>query len=247
MSTTIKQAIEALKARIAVAYTEVSAKGGTLPATQDSANLPSAIASIPSGGGGEVYYIGNLSFGAENGRVIDAENIISSSGSISDGSFSCDKAIYTEEILNLRGVFRSFTNGGSSVLKKLYFKDAELYGSFTYFRASNIEKFDFSGLRVISANVSFLQSGTYKSIISFIGDHTLQEVLNGDIVALSGISNSFSLAGSNADRASYLAIIKGLADMTGKKAQTFSIGATNLAKLTAEDIAIATNKNWNIA
>lgn len=50
MSTTIKQAIEALKSRIAGAYTAIVAKGGTLPATQDSANLPSAIASIPSGG-----------------------------------------------------------------------------------------------------------------------------------------------------------------------------------------------------
>lgn len=50
MSSTIKQAIEALKSRIADAYMAISAKGGTLPATQDSANLPTAIASIPSGG-----------------------------------------------------------------------------------------------------------------------------------------------------------------------------------------------------
>lgn len=49
MSSTIKQAIEALKGRIADAYTAVATKGGTLPATQDSANLPTAIASIPSG------------------------------------------------------------------------------------------------------------------------------------------------------------------------------------------------------
>lgn len=50
MSGTIKQAIEALKSRIADAYTAIVAKGGTLPATQDSANLPSAIVSIPAGG-----------------------------------------------------------------------------------------------------------------------------------------------------------------------------------------------------
>lgn len=50
MSSTIKQAIEALKSRITDAYTAVSAKGGTLPATLDSAGLPAAIASIPSGG-----------------------------------------------------------------------------------------------------------------------------------------------------------------------------------------------------
>lgn len=49
MSSTIKQAIQALKSRIADAYTAVSNKGGTLPATQDSANLPTAIASIPAG------------------------------------------------------------------------------------------------------------------------------------------------------------------------------------------------------
>lgn len=49
MSSTIKQAIEALKNRVADAYTAVANKGGTLPATQDSANLPTAIASIPSG------------------------------------------------------------------------------------------------------------------------------------------------------------------------------------------------------
>lgn len=49
MSSTIKQAIEALKSRVADAYTAIVAKGGTLPVTQDSANLPAAIASIPSG------------------------------------------------------------------------------------------------------------------------------------------------------------------------------------------------------
>lgn len=51
MSSTIKQAIQALKSRVADAFAAVEAKGGTLPATQDTANLPAAIASIPSGGG----------------------------------------------------------------------------------------------------------------------------------------------------------------------------------------------------
>ena len=50
MSSTLKQAIQALKARVADAFAAVEAKGGTLPATQDTANLPAAIASIPAGG-----------------------------------------------------------------------------------------------------------------------------------------------------------------------------------------------------
>lgn len=50
MSNTIKQAILSLKSRIADAYTAIAAKGGTLPATQDSASLPEAIESIPGKG-----------------------------------------------------------------------------------------------------------------------------------------------------------------------------------------------------
>lgn len=50
MSNTIKQAILSLKSRIADAYTAIAAKGGTMPATQDSANLPTAIESIPGKG-----------------------------------------------------------------------------------------------------------------------------------------------------------------------------------------------------
>lgn len=51
MSATIKAAILALKSRIADAYTAISNKGGTIPAQQTAANLATAIASIPSGGG----------------------------------------------------------------------------------------------------------------------------------------------------------------------------------------------------
>lgn len=41
-----------------------------------------------------------------------------------------------------------------------------------------------------------------------------------------------------------LKILNGLVDLTGKSAQTLTLGATNLAKLTDEEKAIATNKNW---
>lgn len=42
-------------------------------------------------------------------------------------------------------------------------------------------------------------------------------------------------------------IIGNLADLTGSTAKTLVIGSTNLAKLTADDIAVATDKNWTIA
>ena len=41
--------------------------------------------------------------------------------------------------------------------------------------------------------------------------------------------------------------LNALADRTGQEQYTLTIGATNKAKLTDEQLAIATNKNWNIA
>ena len=53
MSTSLKQAIEAAKVRVSAAFDAVVAKGGTKPSVANLAALPSAIESIPSGGGEE--------------------------------------------------------------------------------------------------------------------------------------------------------------------------------------------------
>ena len=50
----ISSALVAAQGRVAIAYTAISAKGGTLPQTQNLANMPAAINSIPSGGGGNI-------------------------------------------------------------------------------------------------------------------------------------------------------------------------------------------------
>lgn len=44
-----------------------------------------------------------------------------------------------------------------------------------------------------------------------------------------------------------VAMFEALKDNTGTEAKTITLGATNLAKLTAEQIKIATDKNWNVA
>lgn len=49
------------------------------------------------------------------------------------------------------------------------------------------------------------------------------------------------------DREALVEIINNCADLTGETAQTLTMGSTNLAKLTADDIAIATAKNWTLA
>ena len=56
----ISSALVAAQGRVADAYTAISNKGGTLPATQNLANMPTAINSIPSGGGSGGKYGANI-------------------------------------------------------------------------------------------------------------------------------------------------------------------------------------------
>lgn len=46
---------------------------------------------------------------------------------------------------------------------------------------------------------------------------------------------------------SIVALLENLKDLTGETAKTITLGSTNLAKLTDEEKAIATNKNWTLA
>ena len=46
---------------------------------------------------------------------------------------------------------------------------------------------------------------------------------------------------------SMVAMFNSLKDLTSETAKTLTLGSTNLAKLTDEQKAIATNKNWTLA
>ena len=85
------------------------------------------------------------------------------------------------------------------------------------------------------------------NLTSIIGTHTLEEVQAGTIKAMRGLKVSISFSNSpNLERASILALFYGLADLTGKTKQTITLHATAKARLTAEDIKIATDKNWDV-
>jgi surface protein len=84
------------------------------------------------------------------------------------------------------------------------------------------------------------------ALFSIIGNNTIEDVLSNGIKCLSNIKTHLTLNSTILDRASLRAVINGLADLTGQTAQTLTLGATLITKLTEEDIAIATNKNWTI-
>lgn len=84
-------------------------------------------------------------------------------------------------------------------------------------------------------------------LTSIIGTHTLEEVQAGTVKAFKGLKVEIYFGFSpNLERASILALFYGLADLTGQTAQTVTLHATAKARLTAEDIKIATDKNWKV-
>ena len=61
------------------------------------------------------------------------------------------------------------------------------------------------------------------------------------------ISNGTNYFSNVLTHDSMVAILNNLADMTSGTTKTITLGATNLARLSAEEIAIATSKNWTVS
>lgn len=79
-------------------------------------------------------------------------------------------------------------------------------------------------------------------------EHAFENDINLKEINLLNIPVSFDISVSTKFEESDLVKILGnLMDLTGKTSQTLTMGATNLAKLTDSEKAIATNKNWILA
>lgn len=88
--------------------------------------------------------------------------------------------------------------------------------------------------------------GSYANFNSLVGRTSLEDVIKDDVKILEGLKVSISIIHNydNLNTASLRALINGLAEV--ETTQTLTLGSLK-AKLTEEDIAIATNKNWTIA
>jgi hypothetical protein len=97
--------------------------------------------------------------------------------------------------------------------------------------------------KVTNANYTFHGCS---GLTTLIGDTTLEEVLENNIGCLNGLPVGTPLNHCTLlQRNSLRALINGLAEV--ETTQTLTLGAALRAKLTEEDIAIATAKNWSIS
>lgn len=124
------------------------------------------------------------------------------------------------------------------------------YGCTSLIRIPGINSQLFTGFYYIFGNCNCLQyipqidaSSVNSAGLAFTGCVSL--------IYLGGFVNlRVSLAISECTRLSHdslMNVINNLKDLTGFTAQTLTLGSTNLAKLSAAEKAVATNKNWTLA
>lgn len=110
----------------------------------------------------------------------------------------------------------------------------------------NCINIDFSAIR---DSTDFVWQSYGNKLTSMIGGKTLEEVEAEDIKACVGLSVStqdWFYNNTVIDVASMVAIIKGLADLTGKNGCSFKFGTSNLARIPDTYKELATSKNWTL-
>ena len=124
--------------------------------------------------------------------------------------------------------------------------------SYMFSTCSSLTQIDISGWN--ASNVTNLYNFSQGcNINTYVGGRTIDEVIENNISIFNGLntgianSGTYNVIQATADRASLRALINGLADRTGQTSRSLNLGSILTAKLTQEDIAIATAKNWTIA
>lgn len=156
----------------------------------------------------------------------------------------------TSKITNLENMFSGCNNlleldvrdWDTSNVTSAYFFVRDSRGSYTIIESIDFTSWDLGSL---TNPYAFPAWGFVKTLI---GGRTINDVLENNISIWRNlkISLHYLYQMYSVDRASLRAIINGLADLTGQTPQRLELGAILIAKLTDEDIAIATNKNWTI-
>lgn len=250
-----------INADIADAYDAVEDKGGTLPEQQTSANLPTAIESIPQGSGDEKVcdgtYTCNMSFewheGFENSITVIRGYIIL--GASSSNRTVINRDIEFKRLKQITGnnsIFRFVAMNGDLYLPELTQTNVSgEYGmvlSYASVRDIYLPKLRIGYIGFTAEYARNIYLGATKGGNIKIGYYGMASV--NSLIFANGFGNSFDYKNLNRPKEELLDNINALYDFATDPLEGFtpilSIGSTNLAKLSDNEKAIATNKGWTL-
>lgn len=241
MSSSLKQAIEALRTRIADAYTAIANKGGILPATQDSANLPAAIESISPGWA--IHFPSSDFFK----RVV-----ILGDGHYSILPISISSSIWgygdtlSFDSLTTLYAYNSALSVAVGGLKKVLFpvlKENISIGYGFFFQSSHKVEYIYIGANGRGNNLKVIFWGNIDR--SSVKDVEFGQGF-GHTIAINDTQNSSPITRETIVSHMLNRLYDFYADPLPGFTPTLYLG-TWLNKLTTDDIAIATNKGWTLA
>lgn len=254
----LKTEIEAAKVRIADAYTAIVAKGGTLPATQDSANLPAAIASIPSGGASGLFYELEQ-YGVPSEMIAQAnlsmwERDLQASlplGTRKNVPFVACPAVNTDRY------FQGYNN------MRYCFLTSGVYNTYlTFYNCSNLELIVFSpSVTIVYFALDYLAFANCGKLRAILGVIFEADNMSQTFSGTTGIEEVYiKWTGNSATwmrpltRLRYECVLFTIQNLstTPSSGATFTIGQANIDKLNAtqegqDAIAAATANGWTIA
>lgn len=249
----ISNELNTLKANILSAYTMIQNKGGTIPANKNTQNLSNAINTIQGGGSGTDYFVDSIS--SNNYKAIKliksippitvGNNVTSMQELFSNcSSLNTISLLDTSKVTNMTGMFRaciSLTTVPLLDTSKVT-NMQEMFSSCT--SLTTIPLLDTSS--IINIWRIFNNCSNIENIGGF------QNLGNAYSKTASVNTYQYELSLSKLTKLTHdslMNVINNLYDIATKgcKAQKLTLGTDNMAKLTAEEIAIATNKGWTVS
>jgi hypothetical protein len=233
-------------------YDAVEEKGGTLPAEQTAANLPDAIESIPSGG----TYGFLESIGVNSSDITEANDCVDKDVELSKENIdiSYKPYVYVDNIGN-NFMYNKPEKKTTEIVVANTFTDTNPYYQ-AFFNQYGLRTLIVGGGRFIAAwqnnyytfhncyclrNVFMIldcDTNTTGVVSGFSGVQCLREIRIKSAKTSFNVSNWTSLS-----HTSLVYMINNLQTVE----QTLTLGSANQAKLTVEEIAVATDKGWTIA
>lgn len=267
--------ITRIQNNIASAYTAVNNKGGTLPATQNSANLATAINSISGGGSSSILVKDeNIRFAYSKFTTIPSCLDFTGTTEFNHMFYQCGSLTTISNLDTSSATNLNYLCGSCSNLTSVSFTSTSNVTNFSYVFSScskltslpqmdTSKGTDFNGFIYYCSKLTTVPQYDF-SKATFLGQYFSRSCPL--LTTLGGFVN-LGQAYLTTRAANYSSYIVGLSDLTalnhdslmnvinnlyniatkGCNTQALQLGSTNLAKLSSAEIAIATNKGWTVS
>lgn len=262
----ITSEITRIKTNISNAYGELEAKGATIPTEKNSENLADTINTVPSGGKFAPRYVSfygcKLSDIQQEIEAIDILNLSSLEYCFMSTSISeIDLSSWVFDRISMKECFHSAYSTNIILPSVSVITTAERM----FENARNITTIDLSSVGEIRGS-ALLMFGSCNNLTAIdLSETKLMNVTNPysmfdqckklEILKLSEgfgtkFEKNYSLSLTHSTlltRESILDVINNIGVVSAANNIQLQLGSTNIAKLTAEEIAIATAKGWTVS